>query len=337
MQETVATTTAPARLLDRVRVEIRRRHMSLRSEEAYVGWIRRFVLFHGKRHPLDLGEQHVEAYLTHLAVDRGVSKSTQNQAFNALLFLYDRVLQRPLARIDAARAKTRPTLPTVLSTEEVFLLFRQLEGVPWLVASLLYGSGLRLLEALRLRVQDLDFHQQQVRVRAAKGDKQRITMLPRHVEPALRRHLAEVQRRHEADIRIGGGDVYLPNALERKYPNAPREWCWQYVFPSGSLSTDPRSGKRRRHHLAESTIQKAVKRAVRGTGIAARAGCHTLRHSFATHLLQNGYDIRTVQELLGHSSVKTTMIYTHVLQRGGLAVRSPFDMLPTPTDRPIHE
>jgi integron integrase len=233
LQPTMATATTPPRLLDRIRIEVRRRHMSLRTEEAHVGWARRYVHFHGKRHPLDLGEPHVEAYLTHLAVERRVARSTQNQALHALRFLYDQVLHRPLASIEAARAKKRTSLPAVLSSEEMPRLFRQLDGVPLLVATLLYGSGLRLLEALRLRVQDLDFHQHQIRVRAAKGDKQRITMLPRHVEPSLRRHLAEVQRQHEADVRIGAGDVYLPNALERKYPNAAREWCWQYVFPSG--------------------------------------------------------------------------------------------------------
>jgi integron integrase len=301
--------------------------MSIRTEDAYVHWTKRYVLFHGRRHPLDLGESEVEAFLTDLAVNRKVSRSTQNQAFNALRFLYGNVLRRPLAEIDAARARKRPNLPTVLSPDEVERLFRQLDGVPKVVASLLYGSGLRLLEALRLRVQDLDFHHCQLRIRVAKGEKQRFTMLPRRLEPTLRRHLAEVKSQHDADLRLGNGDVYLPHALERKYPNAGREWCWQYVFPSGQLSTDPRSGKRRRHHLSESAIQKAVKRAVRASGINGRAGCHTFRHSFATHLLQNGYDIRTVQELLGHSSVKTTMIYTHVLKHGGLAVRSPFDSL----------
>ncbi|HVS64394.1 MAG TPA: integron integrase [Thermoanaerobaculia bacterium] len=274
-----------------------------------------------------LDEADVEALLTDLAVNRKVSRSTQNHAFNALRFLYGNVLRRPLSEIDAARARKRPSLPTVLGPEEVERLFRQLDGVTKMVASILYGSGLRLLEALRLRVQDLDFHHRQLRVRAAKGEKQRFTILPQRLEPVLRRHLREVKRQHETDLRLGNGEVYLPHALERKYPNAGKEWCWQYVFPSGQLSTDPRSRRRRRHHLNESTIQKAVKRAVRASGIEGRAGCHTLRHSFATHLLQSGYDIRTVQELLGHSSVKTTMIYTHVLKLGGLAVRSPFDSL----------
>jgi integron integrase len=324
-------------LLDRVRLEARRRHMSIRTEDAYTQWTKRYVLFHDRRHPMDLGESDVEEFLTDLAVNRNVSRSTQNQAFHALRFLYDQVLRRPLGEIEAGRAKRRPNLPTVLSPPEVGRLFGQLDGVPKLVASLLYGSGLRLLEALRLRVQDIDFAQRQLRVRAAKGDKQRLTMLSQHLEPELRRHLAEVKRRHDADLRLGQGEVYLPHAIERKYRNAGREWCWQYVFPSERISTDPRSGERRRHHLSESSIQKAVKRAVRASGISGRAGCHTLRHSFATHLLQNGYDIRTVQELLGHSSVKTTMIYTHVLQCGGLAVRSPFDMLPVADESTLRE
>jgi len=314
------------KLLDVVRDTIRRKHYSIRTEEAYVNWIRRFILFHGKRHPKDMGAAEVEAFLTHLATEGHVSASTQNQAFSALLFLYREVLHRELdAPVHALRAKESRHIPAVLTREEVRQVIAQLSGVYQLQARLLYGSGLRLLECLRLRVKDIDFQRRAITVRDTKGNEDRITMLPDSVIEPLKEHLQRVRRLHEEDLAKGYGSVYLPDALDRKYPNASREWIWQYVFPSDRLSTDPRSGVVRRHHLDESGLQKAVRAAARAAGINKRVTCHTFRHSFATHLLENGYDIRTVQELLGHKNVKTTMIYTHVLQRGGLAVRSPLD------------
>lgn len=314
------------KLLDVVRDTIRRKHYSIRTEEAYVNWIRRFILFHGKRHPKDMGAAEVEAFLTHLATEGHVSASTQNQAFSALLFLYREVLHRELdAPVHALRAKESRHIPAVLTREEVRQVIAQLSGVYQLQARLLYGSGLRLLECLRLRVKDIDFQRRAITVRDTKGNEDRITMLPDSVIEPLKEHLQRVKRLHEEDLAKGYGSVYLPDALDRKYPNASREWIWQYVFPSDRLSTDPRSGVVRRHHLDASGLQKAVRAAARAAGINKRVTCHTFRHSFATHLLENGYDIRTVQELLGHKNVKTTMIYTHVLQRGGLAVRSPLD------------
>ncbi|BAM00165.1 MULTISPECIES: integron integrase [Caldilinea] len=314
------------KLLDVVRDTIRRKHYSIRTEEAYVNWIRRFILFHGKRHPKDMGAAEVEAFLTHLATEGHVSASTQNQAFSALLFLYREVLHRELdAPVHALRAKESRHIPAVLTREEVRQVIAQLSGVYQLQARLLYGSGLRLLECLRLRVKDIDFQRRAITVRDTKGNEDRITMLPDSVIEPLKEHLQRVRRLHEEDLAKGYGSVYLPDALDRKYPNASREWIWQYVFPSDRLSTDPRSGVVRRHHLDASGLQKAVRAAARAAGINKRVTCHTFRHSFATHLLENGYDIRTVQELLGHKNVKTTMIYTHVLQRGGLAVRSPLD------------
>ena len=324
--------TAPARpqqkkLLDVVCEVIRRKHYSIRTEEAYVNWIRRFILFHNKRHPKEMGAQEVEAFLTHLAVEEHVAASTQNQALAALLFLYREVLGRELdAPVQALRAKESQHLPAVLTKDEVRRVIAQLSGIYQLIAQLLYGSGLRLLEALRLRVKDIDFERRAIIVRDTKGDEDRVTMLPESVVEPLREHLLRVKRLHEEDLANGYGSVYLPDALERKYPNAAREWPWQYVFPSGRLSVDPRAGHKRRHHLDESGLQRAVRQAARAAGIDdKRVTCHTFRHSFATHLLENGYDIRTVQELLGHKDVKTTMIYTHVLQRGGFAVRSPLD------------
>jgi len=314
------------KLLDVVRDTIRRKHYSIRTEEAYVNWIRRFILFHGKRHPKDMGAAEVEAFLTHLATEGHVSASTQNQAFSALLFLYREVLHRELdAPVHALRAKESRHIPAVLTREEVRQVIAQLSGVYQLQARLLYGSGLRLLECLRLRVKDIDFQRRAITVRDTKGNEDRITMLPDSVIEPLKEHLQRVKRLHEEDLAKGYGSVYLPDALDRKYPNASREWIWQYVFPSDRLSTDPRSGVVRRHHLDASGLQKAVRAAARAAGINKRVTCHTFRHCFATHLLENGYDIRTVQELLGHKNVKTTMIYTHVLQRGGLAVRSPLD------------
>jgi len=314
------------KLLDQVRDAIRVKHYSIRTEEAYVQWIKRFILFHAKRHPNEMGVPEIEAFLTHLAVQENVAASTQNQALSALLFLYREVLHKELdGPIDALHAKKPKRLPTVLTKEEAHRVFDRLSGVNLLMAKLLYGSGLRLMECLRLRVKDLDFDYRTVTVRDGKGEQDRVTILPESLVVPLQDHLHIVQRTHEEDLAQGHGAVYLPYALERKYPNAEREWIWQYVFPSDRLSVDPRSGSVRRHHADESGLQKAVRQAAKATGITKHVSPHTFRHSFATHLLENHYDIRTVQELLGHKDVKTTMIYTHVLQRGGLAVRSPLD------------
>jgi integron integrase len=320
--------TREPRLLDCVRTAIRVRHYSRRTEEAYVGWIRRFVLHHGRRPPLELGQAEVAAFLSHLAEARQVSASTQTQALSALLFLYREVLGLDIGWVgEIARAKRPKRLPVVLTAEEVRALLNELHGPAWLVAGLLYGSGLRLLEALRLRVKDMDFQTHEIVVRDGKGQKDRRTMLPHTPERPLRAHLqrAKVQHDHDHDLAAGHGTVTLPLALARKYPQAPREWAWQWIFPATRLYRDPETGVLRRHHLHESVIQKAVKAAARQAGLTRPAICHTLRHSFATHLLQAGYDIRTIQELLGHKDVSTTMIYTHVLNRGGKGVRSPLD------------
>ena len=316
------------RLLDQVREAIWTRHYSLRTESAYVGWIRRFILFHNKRHPLEMGETEISQFLSVLAVEKQVSAATQNQALSALLFLYREVLDQHVGWLDeVVRAKRPQRLPVVLTRQEVRALLGALEGVHWLMASLLYGAGLRLLECLRLRVKDIDFSNNQIVVRAGKGNKDRITMLPTVVKAPLATHLAHIRVLHEHDLAQGFGRVYLPDALQRKYANADREWGWQWMFPATQISVDPRSGVQRRHHLHESVLQRAVKEAARKAGLSKAASCHTLRHSFATHLLENGYDIRTIQELLGHQDVKTTMIYTHVLNRGGKGVHSPIDHL----------
>jgi integron integrase len=314
------------RLLDQVRQALRRKHYSIRTEEAYVSWIKRYILFHNKCHPRDMGVAEVEAFLTHLAVNEQVAASTQNQALAALLFLYTNVLDQPLERpLDTVRAKQPHRLPTVLSPNDVRRLLDALSGVHRMMAQLLYGSGLRLLECLRLRVKDLDFTYRQITVRDGKGQKDRRTMLPASLVDPLKQHLQGVQAMHQEDVRQGYGAVFLPDALARKFPNAEREWPWQYVFPAYKRSTDPRTGAVRRHHLDESGLQKAVRSAAQRLAFPNRVTCHTLRHSFATHLLESGYDIRTIQELLGHADVKTTMIYTHVLNRGGRGVRSPLD------------
>jgi len=305
---------------------MRRLGLSLRTEEAYVGWVRRFILANGKRHPRELGRREVEAFLTHLAMHGHVAASTQNQALSALLFLYREVLQQELPWMENIRRAKKPErLLVVLSREEVAALLAEMDGVTWLMASLLYGAGLRLMECARLRVQDVDFVRREITVRQGKGGKDRRTMLPAMTVDALQNQLAEARRVHERDLAAGRGAVWLPHALARKYPNAAREWAWQYVFPASSRSTDPRSGIERRHHLDETVLQRAVKQAVRRARITKPATCHTLRHSFATHLIEGGYDIRTVQELLGHKDVSTTQIYTHVLNRGGSGVLSPLD------------
>ena len=313
------------KLLDQVRDAIRLKHYSIRTEQAYANWIKRFILFHHKRHPNEMGASEIEAFLTHLAINENIAVSTQNQALSALLFLYREVLHQDLGPINALRARKPKRLPTVLTRDEVRRLFQHLSGVYLLMARLLYGSGLRLMECIRLRVKDLDFDYRTITVHDGKGEKDRVTVLPESLIVPLQDHLRIVKRTHEEDLARGYGAVYLPNALERKYPNANREWGWQYAFPSDRLSVDPRSGAVRRHHLDESGLQRAVRQAARQAGIDKPVSPHTLRHSFATHLLEAHYDIRTVQELLGHKDVKTTMIYTHVLQRGGLAVRSPLD------------
>jgi integron integrase len=316
----------PKKLLDQVRDALRVKHYAYRTEESYLQWIRRYILFHNKRHPKDMAEPEIQAFLTHLAVEANVSASTQNQALSALLFLYRYVLKQPLSdSIDAVRARQSKHLPTVLTPEEVQGVFIHLEGTCQLVAKLLYGAGLRVKEGLRLRVKDVDFAQGQLIIRDAKGNKDRLTVLPQSLLAPLQAHLVQVKQIFQDDLALGYGAVYLPFALERKYPNANREWKWQYIFPAKQRSIDPRSDEVRRHHLDDGFLQRSLKQAVRNAQIDKNVSCHTLRHSFATHLLQNGYDIRTVQELLGHKDVKTTMIYTHVLNKGGLGVRSPLD------------
>jgi len=314
------------RLLDQVREQVCLKHYSIRTEHVYCEWVKRFIRFHRYRHPEGMGAAEVEAFLSDLAVRKNVSASTQNQALAALLFLYKQVLKLDLPWLgEVVRAKKPSRLPVVLSLAEVQQILAQLEGEVGLVANLLYGSGMRLMEVMRLRVKDIDFTRGEILVRDGKGMKDRVTVLPRCLIERLKQHLVLVRARHNAELKEGRGDVYLPFALERKYPNGPWDWRWQYVFPAAGLSVDPRSGKVRRHHLDEKRVQRAFKAAIKRTGIVKLATPHTLRHSFATHLLESGQDIRTVQELLGHADVKTTMIYTHVLNRGGLAVLSPLD------------
>jgi len=316
----------PPKLLDRVRHELRRRHFSPRTEEAYAGWARRYILHHGKRHPADMGEREVSEFLTSLATVRRVGPSTQNQALAALLFLYHEVLSIKLPWLEkVVRAKRPPKLPVVLTRAEVSAIMDSLSGTPRIMAALMYGAGLRLMECCRLRVKDLDLARGEVIVRDGKGWKDRVTMLPATLREPLAAHLRAAQHLHQEDLRRGWGHVELPDALGIKYPNASREWAWQWVFPATRRYHDAPTRQWRRHHLHESVLQRLVKEAVRKAGITKRATCHSLRHSFATHLLEEGYDIRTIQELLGHSDVATTMIYTHVLNRGGRGVRSPLD------------
>jgi len=323
----VATTGAP-KLLDRVRQTIRAKHYSRRTESAYVDWIRRYVLFHRKRHPSEMGAQEIAGFLTWLATNRRVSASTQNQSLSALLFLYRHVLHIEIGPIEnVPRARMPVRVPVVLSRDEVARIMKHLNGVMWMMVALLYGAGLRLQECLELRVKDIDRERRQIVIRRGKGQKDRPTVLPTAVVQPLARHLESVKRQHEADLARGLGRVVLPFALDRKYPNAPTEWGWQFVFPASRVCTDPRWGPPTRFHLHESVVQKAVAHAAQQAAITKRVSPHTFRHSFATHLLEDGYDIRTVQELLGQADVSTTMVYTHVLNRGPLGVRSPVDRL----------
>jgi integron integrase len=316
------------KLLDRVRIAARLRHYSLRTEQSYVAWVRRFILFHGKRHPKDMGASEVVAFLSDLAVRGRVSASTQNQALSALLFLYRHVLDRELEGLDAVvRAQVGRTLPVVLTRDEVRTMPDHLHGTRRLQATLLYGAGLRLMECLRLRVKDLDFARSQLTIRQGKGHRDRMTTLPRRLRGPLERHLAQVRLLHQRDLEEGYGEVLLPDALGRKHPTAAGDWLWQWVFPAARIARDPRSGRRVRHHQHPTVLQRAVKQAARRARIPKRVTCHTFRHAFATHLLEDGADIRTVQELLGHRDVRTTMIYTHVLDRGPLGVSSPADRL----------
>ena len=316
------------KLLDQVRNQIRKKHYSIRTEDAYCGWIKQFILFHGKKHPKDMGEKEISDFISYLAVKRKVASSTQNQALNAIVFLYKQVLHIDLGDFGPMeRAKKPERLPVVLSKNEARRVLLFMSGVHKLMAQLLYGCGLRLMECVRLRVKDIDFDQNQIIVRDGKGMKERSTMLPEQLRDILREQIQKVKMVHDQDIKQGSGDVYLPFALEKKYASAVKEFGWQYVFPADRISEDPGSGKRRRHHIHETALQKAVRAAARKAGLTKPVSPHTFRHSFATHLLEAGYDIRTVQELLGHKNVQTTMIYTHVINRGGKGVRSPLDML----------
>lgn len=322
------TSIEPPKLLDQVRGKIRLKHYSIRTEQAYTDWIKRYILHFNKRHPKDLGANEVEQFLTYLAVQGRVSASTQNQAKSALLFLYKEVLGEALPWLDdIEQAKAPKRLPTVLTKQEVQTILMQLNGTHHLIVSLLYGTGMRILECLRLRVKDIDFVRKEILIRDGKGYKDRVTMLPTSLIAPLKAHLSQVKALHDSDLASGYGAVYMPQALGKKYPYAARDWAWQYVFPSGKLSVDPRSDETRRHHVQDQAIQRAVRQAVVTAGLTKPATPHTLRHSFATHLLEGGYDIRTVQELLGHSDVATTMIYTHVLNKGGHGVASPLDIL----------
>lgn len=315
-------------LLERAREILRLKHYSIRTEKAYIGWMRRYLMFHNKRHPREMGVPEIEAFLSHLAINDNVAGSTQNQAFNALLFLYEKVLNISLKneKIDALRARKKVNLPVVMSKEEVKQVITLMKGERQIMAKLLYGSGLRLMECVRLRVHDLDFNMNEITVRDGKGNKDRITLFPETIQPLLREHLERIKLIHEKDLADGYGRVYLPYALERKYSNANKEWGWQYVFPAGNISRDPRSVEYRRHHIDESSLQKAVKQSARKTEITKKISPHTFRHSFATHLLMDGVDIRSIQELLGHKDVSTTMIYTHVLREQGVQrIKSPLN------------
>lgn len=317
-----------SRLFDRVRQIIQALHYSPRTEKTYIGWIKRFIFFHGKRHPIEMGEKEINEFLSFLAIKKNVTASTQNQALCAIVFLYRHVLNRDIGLLDGLiRAKRPGRLPVVLTKAEVRKVISHLSGIKKMIVMIMYGSGLRLMECLRLRIKDIDLLSNQIIIRDGKGNKDRITMLPEVVNAPLKEHLRRVWKIHQLDLKDGLGRVYLPYALSRKYPNASREWNWQYVFPASKRFRNPGTGEQGRHHIHETAIQKSVKKAIRNAGIVKHASCHTFRHSFATHLLEDGYDIRTVQELLGHKDVRTTMIYTHVLNRGVRGVLSPADRL----------
>ncbi len=317
------------KLLDQVRNSLRQRNYSYRTEQAYVSWIKRFILFHNKRHPDEMGAKEIEEYLTYLAVDQKVAPATQSQALNSILYLYKQILKRDVGAIQALRPRGSKHLPTVLTPEEASKILSLLNGQIQLMAKLLYGSGLRVSEVLRLRVKDIEFGQSQILVRDSKGNKDRVTMLPQSLLEPLKKHISKVKILYEADQKNNVNGVELPYALEKKYPSAGKEWAWQWVFPSDNLSKDPRTGIVRRHHRYGSSLRKRIKAAAKKAGVQKPVTPHTFRHSFATHLLENNYDIRTVQELLGHKSVKTTMIYTHVLNKGASAVQSPLDIVET--------
>ncbi len=318
----------PPKLLDQVRVVIRRKHYSIRTEKTYVEWVRRFILFNQKRHPKNMGKNEITKFLNHLAVDRKVAASTQNQALSAIVFLYREVLEQEFGWLENLEyAKTPERLPVVFSVDEVRSVLTSIDGVYWIVTNILYGSGLRIMECLRLRVLDIDFEYRQIMVRDGKGQKDRSVMLSEILIEPLQKQIYKVELVHKTDLMEGYGAVYLPYALEKKYPNANKELKWQYLFPASRRSVDPRTGFIRRHHIGQSPVQRVVKTAVRSAKIHKNATSHTFRHSFATHLLEAGYDIRTVQELLGHKDVSTTMIYTHVMKKGGQGVQSPADML----------
>ncbi len=319
---------SPPKLMDRVQQTARLKHLSLRTERSYAQYIRQYIYFHDKKHPKDMGVPEIRDFLVHMASEGNVAASTQNVARSALLFLYRDVLQMPLADLDPIPPAKRPSrIPVVFSKAEVKAVLSQLDGIHHLMASLLYGSGLRLMECLRLRVKDLDFDYKQIIIRDGKGRKDRVTMMPSSTIEPLKLQLQRAKLLHQEDLAQGYGLVYLPDALERKYSNANREWSWQWVFPAARLSVDPRTQQIRRHHLGETMLQKAVKQAIQKAGISKKGSCHTLRHSFATHLLEAGYDIRTIQELLGHEDIRTTMVYTHVLNQGGQGVKSPLEMI----------
>jgi len=327
-EQKAAYSRRPPKLLDRLREALRSRHYSRRTEQTYCHWVRRFIFFHNVRHPAEMAEPEINAFLTHLAVKEKVSASTQNQALSALLFLYRHVIGREVGELgDVIRAHKPRRLPAVMTRDEVKAVLSSLSSDKWLMASLMYGAGLRLMECLRLRIQDIDFSRNEILVRDGKGAKDRITMLPESLKGPLQDHLKRIKEVHDRDLAAGWGRVLMPDALDRKYPNAPKEWRWQWVFPQDNRWRNHETGEEGRHHVHESIIQKAVSGAVKKAGLVKRATCHTFRHSFATHLIESGYDIRTVQELLGHKDVKTTMIYTHVLNRGGKGVKSPVDDL----------
>jgi integron integrase len=333
----LAPSPAAPKLLDRVRWHLRVKRYSIRTEKTYVDWIRRYILFHKKRHPAEMGEKEIAAFLSHLAIDGRVAASTQNQAFSALLFLYQQVLERKLEFIAGVeRVRRPPKLPVVFTRDEARLVIAQLEGDYRLMVELLYGAGLRLMELLRLRIKDIDFGYNQVIVRASKGMRERRSILPGTVKQPLQLHLSRVRAIHQSDVVRGCGAVHLPFALSRKYPGASKDWRWQYLFPALKLSVDPRSRELRRHHFAEKNLQNAVKNAIRRAGLSKAASCHTFRHSFATHLLEQGTDIRAVQELLGHKDISTTMVYTHVLNKPGLGIRSPVDDEPPVSNPTIY-